>query len=311
MAEARLSAPVKQPARKKPSKRRLVFALVVLLGLGGAGFVFRHSPLIQRFTGEGYAATKQLPARAFPRPQWGSAVFAETVFSIGSENGATVSGEMRIEYDVNFEAMLQRFELSNTDRSFDRGILGSPINNSADNRIVYVDQTSTYVGGTELNDQWIRKPQGPSSNADVTLHREAIPMYQDIVDSSLRARTPTSVTEGTLYDTEVTTYTFEMPLSELPEGSPGATAAFPDLHWNAEPSTPVTLTFSVDPDWVVRYLDLTVDPSAVLEHSEATASPATALYRIEYEVKALSMDPGDLALPTNVVDAAPETTTGP
>ena len=83
---------------------------------------------------------------------------------------------------------------------------------------------------------------------------------------------------------------------------------------NAPDDAKVTVTVSLDDQWMVRYLDVEVDHASVLEHSAKADAGTRYPYRLTMDLISTTDKPATITIPIQVVDAPvddPTTTVTP
>jgi hypothetical protein len=182
------------------------------------------------------------------------------------------------------------------------GSIGKPQQTSPP-RDIYLDQHAIYRPGRTESDAWVRSAYGTSQSLVDVLRRDLLPMFQDVVDPSLRALRPASVTAETRHDVAVTTYTYSMKLSDFYESAPRLFNSFHVVDGNAPDDAKVTVTISFDKQWMVRYLDVNLDVDAVLEFRASKEPEAEYQYRYTVDVMSISDAPESIGFPTNTITA--------
>lgn len=136
-------------------------------------------------------------------------------------------------------------------------------------------------------------------------------MYQDVFDPALRNQTPTDVVHETRHDVPVTTYTYSMKFGDFYESAPALFDAAEMLDGNAPDDADLTITVSLDGQWIVRYVDVNLDYNAVVEHRAKQDSTKRFTYRLTVDLIAIKDKPDAISIPTKVIDAPAETMPAP
>jgi hypothetical protein len=266
--------------------------------------IFRHSALVERFTGSGYDSNP-LPTRSSPMPEIATADYTYTFESINVPVGGGPSHLTQTDHDeVDFTAGIAKLSINSDVAQIVAGKIGPPVAPSSPSE-VFVDLQATYQRGTADTDPWVRTPLVPGSRADAILNRSDIRMYQDVFDPVLRAQVPSSVVDENRRDVAVTTYTYKFAFGSFYESAPRLFEWARSMEGNAADDASVTVTISLDEQMLVRYLDVTLDYGAVIDHVANDAG--TYRYRSTFELNSTAEASAPLAIPTNVVD--PTTTT--
>jgi hypothetical protein len=125
---------------------------------------------------------------------------------------------------------------------------------------------------------------------------EFIPMIDDIVDQTLRAATePTSSKSSTVEGLTVSTLTYVLDRSRVPEIAPAIFARVPWL-FDVPNATTLTVEVGYDESGLVRHLFLGVDPP-----QPGTGSGATWVTSYTLDVTSLNT-PLTIPIPADVVD---------
>ena len=176
---------------------------------------------------------------------------------------------------------------------------------------VFFDPQSVYLPGRAESDPWTRQPYAPGWRSQRIFNPDAILMYQDVIDPTLRNEAPTSVQSETRHDTPVTTYSYTFAFADSYESAPSLFELFRVVDGNADPDAMVNVTISLDDQWIVRYLDVDVDYHSVLEHRAKSDVGAQYPYRYTMDVIKVTNKPDPVDIPTNTVDETTTTTTPP
>lgn len=173
----------------------------------------------------------------------------------------------------------------------------------------YIDQQASYQPGARPADPWQRKAHSPDSMITNVLRRDEIPMFQDVIDQALRSQTPTSVVNDIRNDVAVTTYAYSFAFGDFYESAPRLFDSVSVINGNAADDAKVTVTVSLDEQWLVRYLDVNLDFGAVLEHRASDNPGVQYPYRYTLEVTSITESPTAISIPTNTVVAPVDTPT--
>ena len=292
-----------QPAKRRGTKKWIALLLLVITG-SACAFVFRHSPLADRITGKGYD-TNPLPLRSFSQPTFDGAEYTWTFQDVSEETGLPTN-YWEIQHDtVNYSARAAKVTVDRAKASIIGGTIGTPVSTAPTSEIV-MDGNSTYEPGATPTDAWTRHAHVPGSPL-LTLSRNEVWMYQDVFDPALRNLTPTKVVHESRHSVPVTTYVYTMKFGDFYESAPTLFDASQMIDGNAADDADLTITVSLDSQWIVRYVDVNLDYDAVIEH-RAKADPTQRFtYRITIDLIAITDKPENISIPSNVVDAPAET----
>jgi hypothetical protein len=305
------TSPSTSQVMPKRSRKRLIVPAIVVAVVALLGLIFRHSALVERFTGAGYD-TNPLPTHSFPIPALTGAAFTYTFDSINLAQGVPSHLSQTDQEEVNFTAGIAKFSVNSDVSQIVNGTIGPPVAPSAPKE-VFVDEQWTYQRGTAETDPWVRTPLQPASRAEAVLNHSDIRMYQDVFDPALRSQKPVSVVNETRYEVPVTTYTYTFAFGDFYESAPRLFDWVRSMEGNAADDATVTVAVSLDDQMLVRYLDVDLDYSAVIDKVQA-GHDGTYHYRSTYELTSIA-GATTVAIPTNVVDSttttlpAPEATT--
>jgi hypothetical protein len=139
-------------------------------------------------------------------------------------------------------------------------------------------------------------------------------MYQDVIDPALRNRHPEEVVDEVRHGVAVTTYTYKLAFGDFYESAPRLFDLVRKMDGNAADDAGVTVTISLDDQWMVRYLDVDVDHASVLAHRAKLDVGTKYPYRFTLDVTSITQKPPAIVIPTKVVDApvtTPSTTVSP
>ncbi|HEY7626609.1 MAG TPA: hypothetical protein VH761_06055 [Ilumatobacteraceae bacterium] len=295
----------------KLKKRRRVKATVLtvlLVGAAGAAVTLRNTAFADRITGHGYDHNP-LPATAVEPPTFMGAEYTVTYQYVGLDNGLS-SNFWDIERDtVNYQTGAATMTIDHAKAAILGGNIGTA-KSTAPTQELIVDRTAFYRPGPTPADAWTRIPHVASVPPSILSPRR-IPMYQDVIDPTLRSQTPTTVVHEVRNGADVTTYFYKIPLGELYASAPTVFEMMRDLDGTAADDAPVTIAISLDEHWMVRYLDIALDYQAVLDHTTDADPDATYFYRYTIDVLSITDTPEPFALPSNVVDETTTTTAPP
>lgn len=296
--------------RKRRRRNRAITLSVVLAGAAACAVAFRDSAFADRITGRGYDHNP-LPAHAIAAPSFAGAEYTVTYQSVGLDNGLS-SNFWDIERDtVDYSTGAATLTLDQAKAAIIGGTI-STAKSTAPTQKLIVDKTAFYRPGATAADAWTRIPHEAAVPPSILSPRR-IPMYQDVIDPVLRARQPTGVKHEVRYGTNVTTYSYTIPLGDLYESAPSLFEMVRDFDGNADADAEVNVTVSFDDQWMVRYLDVELDYQTVLEHTAGTAPDNTYFYRYTLDVISITDKPEPFDLPSKVVDetTVPPTTVAP
>jgi len=298
------STPVTEAkAPRRRGHKKSIALTILLLGGAAAGVVYRDSDFAHRITGRGYD-TNPLPMRSFPRPAFTGVELTYTSQSVAIDGGLPTNFWNIQRDEVNFTENSAKLTVDEAKAAIIGGSIGTAQSTSP-TRELLVDQQSTYEPGATPADAWTRHPHLPGATVPA-LSRSEVRMYQDVVDPTLRALEPTSIVREVRHGVSVTTYTYTIPFGRFYESAPRLFDMMQILDGNAADDATVTVTVSLDGQWLVRYLDVNLDYQSVLEH-RATLDPGNRYpYRFTIDVTSTTDAPVAIAIPSNVVDAEPQ-----
>ena len=300
------AAPLPRP---KWRRRALVVLAAVVTVTMASAFAFRSGALVERFTGTGYD-TNPLPLHPIPQPPFAGAEYTLTSQSIAMTNSLPTNYWQTERDQVNYTSKMEKSTLDRAKASVIGGVIGTPQSTSPPSAVI-VDQQATYLPGAAPTDPWIRVLREPKILAPGLLSRNEIYMYQDVIDPTLRAQHPKSVVSETRHEIAVTTYTYTFPFGKFYESAPRLFEMVKEMDGNAAPDADVTVTISLDSQWMVRYLDVDVDVQSVLKYRAHDDPEARYWYRYTVDVVSITTTPVEIAAPTNTVDPTIESTTPP
>ena len=304
-------SPSTQNAKPRRWKKRLVVAAILVAVVALLGVIFRHSALVERFTGSGYD-TNPLPTHSVAMPALTGAAYTYTFDSIDVVQGVPSHLSQTDQDEVSFTASIAKLSFNAAISEIVDGKIGTPVVSPAP-EVLFVDKQSTYQRGLTDAEPWVRTPLMPASRAEAVLNRGDIRMYQDVFDPALRSQKPTSVIKDTRHDVPVTTYNYTFEFGDFYESAPRLFHWVRSMEGNAADDATVTVAISLDDQMLVRYLDVNLDYSAVMDQVQA-GDDGTYHYRSTFELTSIA-DATALAIPADVVDSttttlpAPETTT--
>lgn len=308
MLRANNPAKVQPATKKKRGHKRLIFLGAMVVAAGALVVVFPDSPIVQRVTGKGYD-TNPLPNRSAAAPPFVGMEFTITMQSVAILDGlpTNVWNTERDKMDLTAGSARRTFDRAKA--SVIGGTIGSPQSDSTPFDVV-TDKQSSYEPGATPTDPWIRRPHFAGWFQLGNLTRNQLLMYQDVFDPALRAQRPTSVTSETRHDVAVTTYAYTFTFGNFYESAPRLFDHVEELDGNAAPEALVTVTISLDKQFIVRYLDVNLDYHAVLEYRARADVGIPYPYRYTVDLLSAGDKPADVGVPANTVDApAPESTT--
>lgn len=294
-----------------PEKRKHK-VLIVLGGLVAVtlvlGVVFRNTAFIQRFTGKGYD-TNPLPTHAVALPPFTGAEFTITTQMVSIDGGLPTNFWETEHVTANYTApSAAKVTFDRAKASVIGGTIGTP-QNVMPPYDVFVNSQLRYERGETATDPWIRTPHGPGWIDQAILRPDMVLMYQDVIDPTLRAQPPASVTNETVREVPVTTYTYTFTFADFYESAPRLFELFHIVDGNADPDASVNVSVSLDEQWMVRYLDVNVDYQSVLDHRAKQDVGIPYPYRYTMDIIKTTDTPDVVTMPANAVDPPIETTT--
>jgi hypothetical protein len=302
------AAPVKEEPKPKQLRKRLIALAIVLATGTTAAIIFRHSSLADRFTGRGYD-TNPLPVHGFPQPPFKGADYTITTQSVTMKSGLATNVWETERDEVNFEAKTAKATFNRAKASIIGGTIGKAQSTSPAEEFV-IDQESSYRPGATAADPWVRIKHAPGW-WEPSLSRNEVHMYQDVIDPTLRAQDPTKVISETRHEVPVTTYTYTFEFGKFYESAPRLFDLVQMMDGNAADDATVTVTVSMDDQWMVRYLDVEVDHQSVLDHRAKLDPEGFYPYRFTVDLVSVTDTPVSISAPANAVDepVAESTTT--
>src|SRR5207344_3191760 len=200
--------------------------------------------------------------------------------------------------EVNFTSKTAKATVDRAKATVIGGVIGTPQSTSPPSAVI-IDQQSMYVPGTAPTDPWTRIQRQPSVVAPPVLSRNEVYMYQDVIDPTLRAQHAKSVVSEIRYEIPVTTYTYTFPFAKFYESAPRLFEMVRAMDGNADPGAAVTVTVSLDAQWMVRYLDIDVDVQSVLKRKAKDDPEEPYWYRYTVDLVSVTTTPVEIAAPTN------------
>ena len=232
-----------------------------------AAVSLRNTSFGDRFTGDGYD-TNPLPLHAIAEPPFTGADYTITYQSVMIDNGLATN-LWNIEHDeVNYTTKIAKATMDRAKASIVGGTIGTPQSTSPPSQVM-IDDQSTYTQGATPQEAWIRKPT-VGTNWSTVLNRGDVYMYQDVIDPTLRAQSPSKVSDEVRHGVSVTTYTYTFAFGDFYETAPRLFDLVKIVDGNAADDADVKVTVSFDEQWMVRYLDVEVD------HTLGARSPRQA-----------------------------------
>jgi hypothetical protein len=298
------------PAPRPKRRRKVVTTLAVVVALAiMLAIVFRNSAVVERFTGRGYD-TNPLPTHPIPQPPFAGAEYTLTSQSIAMANNLPTNYWRTERDEVNYTAKVAKVTVDRAKATVIGGTIGTPQSTSPPTDAV-VDEHSMYLPGALQTDPWTRQPHEAGWSLLALLSPHELLMYQDVIDPALRSQHPKSVAGDTRHEIPVTTYTYAFAFGKFYESAPRLFEMVKLMDGNAAADAMVTVTISLDEQWMVRYLDVNVDIQAVLEYKAERDVETPYPYRYTFDVVSITDAPPDIAAPVNTVDATSTTTTTP
>lgn len=308
MFQAAAQAAMTPASVKRPKRRRkllMAFGIVVAM-VATVAIAFRNSGFVERFTGKGYD-TNPLPTHSVPMPPIGGVEYTFSSQSVAVTDGLPTNYWTNERDLVNFTTKSASLTFGDAKASIIGGSIGTP-QSIAPPEQIFIDEGSTYSAGAIPNDPWIRKPHEAGSSTPQLLSRNEVHMYQDVFDPALRALQPSNVIDEVRHEVAVTTYTYTFEFGKFYESAPRLFDLMRGVDGNAADDAKVTVTISLDAQWMVRYLDVDVDYVSVLEHRAEKDLGVHYPYRYTIDVISTATAPA-VGLPTKVVDETTTTTT--
>jgi hypothetical protein len=313
LAQAAIASPpaAEQEPEPKRGHKRLIALGVAVVVLMISAVLLRNSSLGERFTGHGYDSNP-LPPRSFPMPSFTGADYTLTHQMVAIDNGLATNFWTTEHDEVNFSSKQAKATVDLAKATIIGGTIGTPQSTSPSREVV-MDEQSMYVAGATTTDPWTRihRIAGVSSEA---LNKSDLYMYQDVIDPALRNRHPDEVVDEVRHGVAVTTYTYKLAFGDFYESAPRLFDLVRMMDGNAADDAGVTVTISLDDQWMVRYLDVDVDHASVLAHRAKLDVGTKYPYRFTLDVTSITQKPPAIVIPTKVVDApvtTPSTTVSP
>jgi hypothetical protein len=272
-----------------------------------ATITLRHSSLADRITGHGYD-TNPLPVHGFPQPAFGGAEYSITTQSVMIDGGLSTNVWETEHDDVNYVTKTAKATFNRAKATIIGGTIGKAQSTSPAQQLV-VDQESSYSPGATATDPWVRIKHVPGWWLPI-LSPSEVRMYQDVIDPTLRAQVPAKVISEVRHEIPVTTYTYTFEFGKFYESAPRLFDLVQIMDGNAADDAKVTVTVSMDDQWVVRYLDVEVDHQSVVDHRAKLDPGASYPYRFTVDLISVKDEPTSISAPANVIDEpADESTT--
>ncbi|MDP9463635.1 MAG: hypothetical protein M3P52_03345, partial [Actinomycetota bacterium] len=215
--------------------------------------------------------------------------------------------------DVDYTTSIAKHTFEPAKATIIGGKIGVPVAITPP-REFYIDKQASYQPGATPTDPWQQKAHSPDSRLTTVLRRDEIPMFQDVIDQALRSQKPMWVVDETRNDVAVTTYAYSFAFGDFYESAPRLFESVSVIDGNAPDDARVTVTISLDEQWLVRYLDVNLDFEAVLKHRASNDPEVQYPYRYTLEITSITESPAAISIPTNTVVApvdAPTTTVAP
>lgn len=268
-----------RPTKKKKKRGKKFLTTVVFVGLlGGAGFYVRNAAPIQKLLGK-EAAVAPLPATPFIRPVVNSIEYSITLSAV--QNGVPNNVTTKVQEDF----------ASKVGQSTVESQVGGQFTTTKEIRSL----DSVFRPGQAFGKEWSRQPLVPETPSPYDAP-EFIPMIDNIVDPTLRAATePTSSKSRTVDGLTVSTLTYVLDRSSVPEIAPAIYARVPWL-FDVPNATTLTVEVSYDESGLVRHLFFGVDPP-----QPGTGAGATWVTSYSLDVTSLNT-PLAIPIPADVVD---------
>jgi hypothetical protein len=300
------------PKPKGKWRRKLLIAsAIVVATVATVGLVFRNSALVERFTGKGYD-NNPLPTHDIALPKIGGVEYTFSSQSVAITNGLPTNYWSNERDQVNFTTKSATVTLDEAKASIIGRSIGTPQSLAPPQQLM-IDERFSYRPGATPSDPWIRKSYEPGSTTGQLLSHNEVRMYQDVFDPTLRARHPSTIVGEIRHDVPVTTYTYSFEFVKFYESAPRLFEMMRGVDGNAADDATVTVTISLDEQWMVRYLDVNVDYNSVLEHRAKKDIGMEYPYRYTIDVISTAVAP-TISVPAKVVDepsAQSTTTVGP
>ncbi|MGZ4765344.1 MAG: hypothetical protein ACXV6M_06760 [Ilumatobacteraceae bacterium] len=310
-AQSATTKPDEDPPRPKRLRKRLIALGIVVVALTVTAIAVRNTRLGDRFTGRGYD-TNPLPLRSFPLPTFSGAQYTFTYQDVAIDNGIATNFWYTENDEVNFTSATAKATQDYAKAMIIGGTISTPHSTSPPVQQV-VDEKATYEPGATAADPWIRTPH-TSAIWSAVLSKGEIYMYQDVFDLALRSQRPSTVVHEVRHGADVTTYTYNFTFGKFYESAPHVFNLARAIDGNAADDAKVTVTVSLDDQWMVRYLDVDVDHASVLEHRAKVDVGTKYPYRLTIDLISITDKPAPITIPIHVVDTPiddPTTTVAP
>lgn len=264
--------------RKKKRGKKLVIALLFLGLIGGFGYHFRDTALVQRVLGHQRSAAP-LPKEPFVRPTITSAEYTITLSAVQNGTPNNVTTKVRNDY------------LAGTGESTIEGQVGGVFTSAQEIRT----HDFIFRPGVAFGTTWTRQPRAPETPTTYDAP-EFIPMVNDIVDQPLRdGAKPTSSKSEKVGGVTISSLTYAIDRARVPEIAPAIFARVPWL-FDVPNATTLTVEVSYDQTGLVRHLNFHVDPP-----QPGTGSGATWVTSYTMDVNSLN-SPVAIAVPVEATD---------
>jgi hypothetical protein len=264
--------------RKKKRGKKLVATLFFLGLIGGLGYHFRDTALVQRVLGQKKSAAP-LPKEPFVRPTITSAEYMITLSAVQNGIPNNVTTKVRNDY------------LTGTGESTIESQVGGAFTSAQEIRT----HDFIFRPGVAFGTTWTRQPRAPETPATYDAP-EFIPMVNDIVDQPLRdGAKPTSSKSERVGGVTISSLTYVINRARVPEIAPAIFARVPWL-FDVPNATTLTVEVSYDETGLVRHLNFRVDPP-----QPGTGSDATWVTSYTMDVTSLN-SPVAIEVPVDAVD---------
>ena len=316
MAQSSAQSTATKPVDESPPSKRLLKRLIplgiVVVSLTVTAIALRNTRLGDRFTGRGYD-TNPLPLKSFSLPTFSGAQYTVTYQDVAIDNGIATNFWYTEHDEVNFTTATAKATHDYAKALILGGTISTPKSTSPPVQQV-VDEKSTYEPGATAADPWVRTPH-TSAIWSAMLSKGEIYMYQDVFDLALRSQHPSNVVHEVRHGADVTTYTYNFTFGKFYESAPHVFNLARAIDGNAAADdAKVTVTVSLDDQWMVRYLDVDVDHASVLEHRAKVDAGTKYPYRLTIDLISTTDKPAPITIPIHVVDTPvvdPTTTVTP
>ena len=267
-----------RPTKKKKKRGKKLLTMVVFLGLvGGVGYYFRNTEPIQKLLG--HNKVTPLPDTPFVRPGITSAEYTITLSAV--QDGVPNNVTTKVQED------------------FANGLGQSTVESQVGGAFTTAQEIRTpdvvFRPGQAFGKEWSRQPRAPETPSPYDVS-DFLPMVDQIIDQPLRAATkPTKSKSEKIDGSTITTLTYQLDRSSVPEIAPAIFARVPWL-FDVPNATTLTVEVSYDESGLVRHLFLGVDPP----------QPGTGMganWVTSYSLNVTSLNaPVSIVIPLDVVD---------